>query len=218
MSDPSQTHPIRDMLECLNFAAGIITSGGILVALWQLRLMKKDMGIKYKRESIASAFAQVRQFEELLKTIAVEHNHCALVENPPIQARAWKLTNFKFDASSIAEKTDAGKWLQAVRSSKDRFYTSVTICNGFESFALPFIKGVADESAAYEATGAAFCNFIEMFSPLLIHLRHHTGGTCGKYTNAIALYEMWAHRANQDAGGHAASIPVHAITPLGNDA
>jgi hypothetical protein len=63
--------------------------------------------------------------------------------------------------------------------------------NSFESFAMPFAAGVADDAVGFQEASALFCDSIRRFLPLIWHIRSTQDA---RYPSALALYCNWENR------------------------
>ncbi len=206
MNTPYWYQVLRAILELLYFFSGIVLAVGLIVAIQQLRLAKKDLRTRYRREAVMAALEQSRRFAQFLEHYPT-HCHVIVDGSPTISLVRWSLANVAFDLTSLDVKGNAGNWITTLAKSQPRFAAVITVCNELESFALPFAKGAADESTAYDATAIVFCELVETYAPALIALRQRllvdsatrTPVASGPYLSTIKLYEVWRSRLTKDA-------------------
>ncbi len=124
--------------------------------------------------------------------------------NFKLELRAWELTNYKFDDSSLKtdEKETAKKWIAQLKANSETYNDAVLALNSIEAFCIYFANGAADEQIAYPPLSTSFCKFVRWLSPLLIALRAITSKddlSRPRYQNTIIIYEKWSSRIKKES-------------------
>lgn len=68
---------------------------------------------------------------------------------------------------------------------------SINFLNKCESFAIPFVAGVADDSIGFQETAPAFIGSISTVTPAIYYLRQTQGS---RYASVLKLWNVWNDR------------------------
>ena len=131
-ADPPELHAksFRDYLEMFAFGATIATTIAAFVALYQLRLARRQLNVATAALEVAQKDIQVRSQREAVALAAERCEDLANVKFPAIsksikaieeqgiQLRQWGLRNKSFDDTSLEDSAGATLWLQQVHSKK----------------------------------------------------------------------------------------------------
>lgn len=210
-------HYIRNFLEVLYFISGVILAALGFAVFRQLKLSKKsietsqenlrvasealttakdDLQIRIKREAVILAAAQVEKFGKEVMPKAKEVTD--RIKGEGIEISEWKLENNLFDETSIKDFEAANTWLRSLHKPGN-VPALIQILNEFESFAMYFAGGAADERITYPSIAPVFCSYVRDLAPLLISLRQKkTNIVSGPYQNIVFLYDKWASRLRKD--------------------
>ena len=221
---------LRPWFELAYFASGPLLLIGLYITYRQLIQSKEDTDIRYEREAIAAALDQCRALQIFLERAPEQ---CKAVFTTPLAPRDVALRDDRFEMTSLPDGKAAMTWLTELGKNVGNLNQAIVVCNQLEGFAMPFIRGVADELAAYQAMAPAYCALVRRFSPLLIVLP--IGGmrdsvtnepiASGPFANAKALYGVWSNRAEKerlDTGAKqladkSSQIKIPVFRPLGVD-
>lgn len=198
MSWDNLFHYARIVLETLSLISGIILAALGLAVFRQLKLSqesleaaKNDLQVRIKREAVILAAEQVEKFGRTILPEAATVTDEIRVDG--INISEWKLENNLFDETSIKDFEAANNWIRSLE--KHRAVRLIQILNEFESLAMYFAGGAADERIAYPSIAPVFCSYVRELAPLLISLRLKKADiVSGPYQNIVTLYDKWASR------------------------
>jgi hypothetical protein len=160
---------LRAILEILYFTSGIVLAIAGLFALKQLRIAKSDIKLRAQREAASLAAQQSEKFTESLMPLVNELKQHWLSKGllEPKTGGIRPAQRATFIELSLSPEDE--------RRYVERFLVAPEICttllNGLESFAIYFVKGVADEEVAFYSQGLEFCHLVEELEGVLIKAR-----------------------------------------------
>jgi hypothetical protein len=111
----------------------------------------------------------------------------------------WPMNDQEFAWASFVDPKAARMWIDDPKI--DSYAPGIEILNEMEAFAVYFIKGAADETAAFPSTGKVFCASLETLAPILVVLRERAKAddlSTGHFENAVGLYKLWFGRVQRD--------------------
>lgn len=177
--------------------AQVIIGIAALIALRQISISKENITTQSRRESIKYATDLVKVYLSEIIPISDQFYHIQLKFGLPTFMDDIKLKFFTFEELKKSPKPLISHFLQTYKLMKNdgEFLTKSTeLANTLEAFATPFISGVADEAIAFTAIGRTFCDSIKYGYFTYCIVRQKKLGT-NYYENTIALYNLWAPRA-----------------------
>lgn len=69
--------------------------------------------------------------------------------------------------------------------------------NHLESVAIYFVKGAADEEAAFPSIGSVFCYLVEIVAPIF-YISRIKNNSSGSFKYVVKLYGIWSDRIKID--------------------
>lgn len=211
---------VRAVLELAYFVSGIVVAGAALVGLKQLHLLreslevaKQDYVTRNRREAAGLAIEQSSRYADAIMKILHLANDLVLSKGLPWTP--WPLDAMEFTPESVRLTGEAGRWVQAVLSDDAVRVAATNAVNALESFALYFMSGAADEKIAYPAIAPSYCSAMDCLAPLLIALRagQIENVASGGFENSVALYRIWATRAEEQRLEEARKRLPNVVTP-----
>lgn len=171
IESPTLFVEIRDWLEILYFASGVVVMLLVAFGLWQLKLAKDQISLakdqletskdifktQSRRASVEAAVVECRRFSETVvhDSLALD-KYCTENEITYFDDVIFTKTDdgFSIDAKNVKEE-DANK-LAGAEDIINRYM------NGLEAYALFFLSGVADEKIAFHTNAKTFIEFAEV--------------------------------------------------------
>jgi len=187
---------LKDVLEIISY----VSQGGLLIvgilALGQIKIAKKDIAIRSRRESIVLAADQIERFREDFLPKITELNKMYRSIN------AMEAPKYRFEDFTEKELRQASSKIANIMEKyrrvldDEKFNVSVQeLMNLFEGFSVYFTEGVADEKVAFKPLGQVFCDFVEENSFMYCIYRNQE--EMNYYDNTIKLYKTWSGRIIQ---------------------
>jgi len=184
----------RAIFEFIYFLSGPLLVIIGCIGLTQLNIAKKDITLRCKREAATLATLQCqRYFAEIIPLndelyISLKKEEIVLKQIKDIKEFSRKALFCAMSKEQINKLiTVAVKIEIADILSKD--------LNAMESFAVYFVKGVADEDIAFSSVGLTFCNSVERLYPFICIL--HGDSLPYYYHNIVMLYQIWSSKAKK---------------------
>jgi hypothetical protein len=181
--NPHTFTSLRDTLEVLYFASGVVVAAAAIVALYQLILTKRTSQLTAKRDAYALSGQQCQYY--LTQII------------PLLDALDRKMNEVGINSLGSAEINVSGRSVSFSLKPKkldDKIRAEVSppllaVYNALEAFSIPFTNGVAEESIAFSAIGQTFCHSVKKFVPELVPLSQF-----GYFQNTVNLFTLWYPR------------------------
>jgi len=194
------------VLEALYFLSGI----GILIAAAyaakqvriasdQLRMTKEISDANSRRESVKFAAELCKNFanevvptqEALIKKYVAEK--CTFLNPvkqaaPPFVIKDGDFAQVNYEISRVKPE-----WSKVETEA-------IAFLNKSESFAIPFVAGVADDPIGFQETAVAFVNAINIVLPAIYYLRKTQGV---RYASLLKLWNIWHDRIAAQAAAPA---------------
>jgi hypothetical protein len=181
----------KEVLEIIYYLASVGLLIGVLIALKQLKLMKKDFQTTNHRASIEKSMEYLNLFAT--EFIPKAGSTISSIRNKNVQFYKGPINKeFRFDNNcSLASKY--------IKSNLDAAYEcdAVSILNRFEYFSAAFVSGLANEELAFNPLAKLYCNYIEDLYIVLCSLRKDEDGYAFDYT--VELYNIWKSRLEKNA-------------------
>src|SRR6266481_2593470 len=196
--DPMWYTMLHHVLEVLYYISGIAVTvlvgfglRQIRITSEQLRLTKEIAELAKKRESVKFAAAQCSYFASTIvprlgELNALCHSLKVTCFDSPRRQPSIPLT------LSEIERPQPSFDLKPVEAIwNPTGYVAANCLNSFESFAIPFAAGVADDAVGFQETSALFCDSIHRFLPMIWYIRLTQDA---RYPSALTLYCNWENR------------------------
>ncbi len=189
------------MIEKLDLLTQIIIAGCALFALKQINLSKKSFQLNSKRESVRYASELIDYY--LNKIIPLSPQGTKEID---LAIAATYRGEFNLKSFTIEEIEQAHPELKKhfketfereqkrVKANLEQMFPNLKERNSIESFAAPFIAGVADEQIAFTAVGRTFCHTVKDYYSDYCIVRTETDKGFNPYENTIQLYNIWSER------------------------
>lgn len=151
----------KDSLEVLSFLGSIIVALVSIFAAVQIYYAKKSLEIAAKSFELTKADSLVRSKREAVVLAAeicerfANSNRTLFrditekLEKLGFGVFDWQLNNFDFNKSSVQDKDEADKYASSILQNVGLFNDIVSVVNEIESISIYFVKGAADEEAAF---------------------------------------------------------------------
>jgi hypothetical protein len=179
------------VLETLYYVSGIAVAVLVGLGLRQIRLTKEIAEANKKREAVKLAATQCNYFaEQALQNLGKLDSLLEKLDIECFDPPQWKQ---KFPLTmDYVQFVQPSSDLKIIESSWDEIGWHIANClNSFESFAIPFAAGVADDAVGFQEGAAVFCDTIRRFLPAIWYIRRDQDA---RYPSALSLYCMWENR------------------------
>ncbi|NOU54935.1 hypothetical protein HN020_09255 [Brevibacillus borstelensis] len=199
---------IKEYLEVAYFISGIVMAGTIVIGIYQIRLLKRDLVIRNQRAAVeksieyldwfASDFMpEYTAFQNQFNDIKKQLNENAK-DKPKMQQLLKRVTEtLEIKDDDFAKKPDNLNILEDIRLKILLNTNANDLLNQLEYFAAAMMSGLADEELAYKPLSTMYCRVIEEFYLIICVSRGDKHSNL--YTNVIGLYKMWKNRLKKDA-------------------
>jgi hypothetical protein len=180
---------LKDILEVLYYLSGIGLLLGVIIAIQQLKLMKKDFNVKNQRASIEKSIEYLHLFateyipkaSKLLEDLSKKNIQ---FYKGPINKEFYFDNNCNLGSDYIKKNliicAECG---------------AIDVLNRFEYFSAALISGLADEELAFNPLASFYCEIVEsLYVPLCYSRRN---GLSTAYSNTIKLYNIWKARLDK---------------------
>jgi len=170
IDNPSFFSEVRDWLEILYFASGIVIMILVGFGLWQLKLAKDQISLakdqletsknifktQSKRAAIEAAVVECRRYSETIvqDSLALD-KYCHEHDITFFDDAEFEKTEEGFSVNLEKIDDEDVKKLAGAEDIINRYL------NGLESYALFFLSGVADEKIAFHTNGKTFIESAE---------------------------------------------------------
>jgi hypothetical protein len=208
LSEPTDWHSVwqttRAVLEALYFISGIgiliaalfavrqvrIASDQLRIASEQLKTTKEIADSNSRRESVRYAAALCKYYADevvpaqdaaLKKYVAAQ---CTCLAPVKQQLPAFVIKDGDFAQVNYDIKRIEPEFPKVA-------IEFVTLLNKFESFAIPFAAGVADDGIGFQETASVFIIGVGVFTPAIYYLRQTQGA---RYASVLKLWNIWNDR------------------------
>ncbi|MBI3124961.1 MAG: hypothetical protein HYZ10_11215 [Ignavibacteriales bacterium] len=173
-------------IEIIYFISNIVIAIASLIALWNLILYKSEQHIRAKRESITIAASQVHRFcNEIIPQI---NKLNLMIKSKKLKKYTGKIIRGKEEIdNSLLE------WI--LQYNDDELELFLNVINSLESLALYFVRGIADEEAAYYTIGKSFIRCVESYSPIVSITRSIKDSSDSD--DLFILYDLWAKKSQR---------------------
>lgn len=170
----------------------VILAIASIFALTQIRIAKKAIQVRSKREAVCLAADKCAVVAKEILPLFQSN----FLDRPIGKTmKSWELNDPYFTKDSLKEPADGKKWTDKIIAEK-WYLDALDFLNQLEALSMYFRNGAADEKVAYPVIGSLYCMWIANFAPLLVMLRSdpvpHT--TTGPYQNTVELYKVWSAR------------------------
>lgn len=166
--------------------SGIIISFGILVAIFQIRLLKKDIRIRNERAS------KERSIEAASRYLSDYVNFDGVFFNEVQEKKLNKRFEGPYSEFKRGKIHASGDFIK--RLSCDSILPAL---NELEAISAYFVTGVGDEETGFSIIGKTFCHTVESKYDIISFL-HDSGGGQPYYSNIVILYGIWRPRLTKE--------------------
>lgn len=167
------------------------------MVFWQIRIAKKDLQIRSKRESGAVSTELANRFAtEIIPEISEIH---LKAKSKNHELKSLPLKNFYAEEYGRLKHQDKQVYDEGInffKANADLSKDCTMILNSFEAFAMNFIKRIADEEVVFTALAQVYCNFVEKSFPILCATREEK--KLNLYENTVALYKIWSKKIDKE--------------------
>lgn len=180
----------RPIIEIFYLLSGPLALIGIGVGLFQVYILKRELHLKYRRESIKETLMAFERIAPLIDQKYLDLANAHVERSIPVYDK--ELDTFDYDGFP-----DNCAWLAQVEN--DNFFADISIAllNHIESLAQIVLSGLVDEDFAYETNGFYFINLVE---DLRVYIAaNRDGKNRFAYSSTIRLYDRWSVR-NKNEG------------------
>jgi hypothetical protein len=174
----------RNFLEVVYFISGPLMLVGVVAACFQLRVLRKDLEVKYKREAIRETLLvfdnKVPRIEELKETLWLAEHDDELgdyISNGCVS----------FEFSSLDRSQG---WVEDFAAASRSVHCSIDLLNEIDGLALSILSGLSDEDYAYRSEGLYFLTLASTFSHYVAWHRSDEP----YYEAVVELYNRWSAR------------------------
>lgn len=205
--DPAKSYieNLRFVLEMFYFVSGIALVTTILVALRQLSIArksllaaKKDSDQRAKHETAMLTLKACDAFSDRIIIMCAELDR---------NMRAVGLRMYRGPvAATFMHNEQSLEWIQAFNAVESAQIENcrpgqikyeeqaVVFLNSLETFAVRFTEKYCDEDLAFKVHGKLFCDYVQMFYPLLVKYRR---AIPTDYEPIVELYSIWSRRLHE---------------------
>jgi len=181
----------RSIIENLYYISGIVIAIAALIGLIQIILTKKEMQVRFRRESVAAGTQQSEVYSDNIMPLQDKLTKELIPLKLP--EKKFKVENFSLSSFKRQCSTDEYKlYLRALLKNIDLF---TAINNKMISFASYFVNGIADERAAYCSLSSAYCDYIAVYYPFFV-LIEETSKSADE-PELLVLYRIWKNRMDK---------------------
>lgn len=182
---------IRPFVEFLYFIASIVLVAGIFIGIRQLKLVQRDMEVRYKRAAIEKSIEYLNYFatEFIPKCNRFDNE----MRSEAILTYAGPYNKeFKFDIHCRSNDENIKKQID-----KSIDHGAIDLINELEYFSAAMLSGLADEELAFNPLAKIFCDTVESHYVILCDQRDEDGSNL--YSNTVELYSSWKGRLKKRA-------------------
>ena len=172
----------RQYLEVAYYAAGVLLLFGLVIALFQLLLIKNDIRLRNERAAKERAIEAASRY--LKDFISAFNSYYQYKRQKELDPYSGPIGDFTF--SSIPP--------QMLRGTVDRLSsdTVLPVLNELETIAAYFTTGVAHEQTGFQIIGRTFCDTVESLYDVIAGCR--TEKAQAYWYNIVRLYRIWRPR------------------------
>lgn len=177
---------IKNIIELLYYIAGIGLFGTLIVAVVQLKVLKKDLHDRNKRAAVEKSLELLNFFaSELVPLINKYINRVNTEIKNPKNVKHLMNDEFSLNIEEIADKEILSEAI--IRGT----FGNMDILNHLEFFSVAMLNGVADEGIVFTPVGKLFCECVEREYITIAGLRSN-----GKapFNNLVELYTKWHNK------------------------
>lgn len=178
----------RDIAEFVYFLSGPFLLIGLIIGIYQIKYLKRDLSIRVSRESMLLSVSMMEdKFKDISRVINnASSNHLILEFDGEVNG---------FDMSTIVDK---GNWKDQYYSDKYyEFNSSIKSClSSLETLAQYIFSGICDEQLCYKLENTQFINYVEYFQQYIAIARKNEDDPI--YEHIVKLYYLWHKRLEHD--------------------
>lgn len=182
--------------QALSAIATFFTAICAYLALKQISIAKEDIEIRSKRESISCAVDRIDFFR---KEILIDLSNSTSYSNSNsfYRVRLKEFVIEEIDSHPQGQKIqiEYNRRLKLANENETYVVLISDIANKIESFAIPFVAGVADEKIAFNPLAEIYCEFVENHFYFYSYWRKK--GSINPYENTIKLYTVWVSKTRK---------------------
>jgi len=181
----------KDIAEFIYFLSGPLMLIGLVIGLYQLKYLKKDISVRVSRESILLSVSIMEdKFKELNKHTEKAFNDDHFPDRPFFEGKVAG-----FHRSTIESENDFLSQMESMEHSE--FVNSIYDCLGsLETLAQYINSGVCDEEKCYRLEGPLFISHVDDLREFIAFERKNEDDNL--YENIVSLYQLWAARLEHD--------------------
>lgn len=178
----------RPIFETMYFIASIGLFATVIIGLYQIKLLKKDIGDRNKRAAVEKSIEYLNWFATgfipSFEEYVIRINQAGVIKHD------GPYTEFIFTP-------DFNVHIANVKDSLDKFKENngLSLANELEFFAAALRSGLADEELVYNPIAEFYCNSIETF--YVGYCEYRKDSESPLFTNSVQLYMMWKGRLNK---------------------
>ncbi len=177
---------IRPFLETLYFIASIGLVAGLFIGLRQLKLLKEDMDIRYKRAAIEKSIEYLNWFAtEFIPKTNKFIDDIRSKEIPEYEGPYNE--KFIFDENCNTSQSDIRKRIKILNDCG-----ATNLINELEYFSAALLSGLADEELAFNPLANIYCEAVETHYVMICDSRDDE--TSSVYSYTVSLYSIWKAR------------------------
>lgn len=181
----------KDIAEFVYYLSGPLMLIGLVIGLYQLKYLKKDIATRVSREStLLSVSIMEDKFKELSKLVLVAFNNEKFPYIPEFEGNVSGFIKSDIDCEN--------DWLQEMESGQHSdFEQAVTDCLCcLETMAQYINTGICDDEKCYKLEGPLFIHYVDDLKEHIAFDRENKDDKL--YENIISLYQLWSNRLNHD--------------------
>jgi hypothetical protein len=180
---------LRPILELLYFASGIVLTIVAIYGLRQIALTKSIANKNARRESIKFAADRCQYYSE----VCVPLTSALLTAYKKQNLTFFNDQKFRVEGGRVVDHNFNGAKIKACADGIPVIAQELSAClNSLETFAVPFVAGVADDELGFQVTGFSFCDTLEGLMIILFILLK--GRNSHSFESCLKLYEVWHTR------------------------
>lgn len=190
----------KDAVEIIGNLSQLLLCGLGALVFWQIKIAKdeitiakNDLKIRCQRDARARSMELGEKFaKEIVPKVS---DFQRLIDGKKFKIKLHSLKNFYLEEITDAEKVDYDRATTLLGENPDLYKETVDILNLFESLALNFTKGVADEEVMFTALADVYCRMVESCFAFLCSRRRKN--SLNPYENIVELYQIWSNRMRE---------------------
>lgn len=177
----------KAQLEVIYLLSAPLMLVGVVVAWFQLMLLRRDLKAKYRRDSIKEVFKSLKTVSQIVNaSLALENS----LQKDGLWEKTPKVQGFDFSCFSV----DC-EWRHSFLRSESA-NVAIDLFNELEMLAQRILSGITDERYAYTTQGVFFLKLVDKHRAELA--AHRISEQAEFFEAIVELYKMWSHRRERE--------------------